>query len=147
MDSILMLHSILRHVVSVLLLIVIIRSFLGWQGQQNFEAKDNQASLFLLIGTHIQMVLGFVLYIMMGKYQISGEVMKDSLSRYWAVEHISIMLLAVVLITVGRVKSKKAEDGTQKYKTLFIFNTIALVLILVGVVMSKRGMLSVTGLF
>jgi hypothetical protein len=65
--------------------------------------------------------------------------MKDATARYWLVEHISMMVISIVLITMARITAKKLTDSTAKYRRLFIFNGIALVLILVAIMQSGRG--------
>ena len=67
--------------------------------------------------------------------------MKDSLLRYWAVEHFSIMLIAIVLITLARTTTKKLTNDKAKHKRVFIFTAVAFVLILLAIVMSGRGIL------
>ena len=59
-----------------------------------------------------------------------GTVMKDSLLRLYAVEHITVMILAVVFITMGYSKHKKKQEATAKFKILAILYTLALVLML-----------------
>ena len=70
--------------------------------------------------------------------------MKDKIARYWLVEHITGMLLAVVLITMARITAKKLSDGTARHRRLFVFNVIALVIILAIISMGQRGFFSVS---
>jgi hypothetical protein len=70
--------------------------------------------------------------------------MKDQVARYWLVEHSMGMLLAIVLISLGRILSKKLTDGTAKHKRLFIYNIIALITILVILAGSHRGFFTVS---
>lgn len=62
--------------------------------------------------------------------------MKDSISRYWTVEHAIMMILAIVLITVGHSKSKKALVGSVKHRNIAIFYTAALLIIIAAINMS-----------
>jgi uncharacterized membrane protein SirB2 len=68
--------------------------------------------------------------------------MKDATTRYWTVEHLTGMIIAIVLITIGHSKSKKAALPDGKNKAIAIFYTLALVIILTTVVLSKRGLMS-----
>jgi len=139
-NTALFLHSLVRYFVLILLLIVIVRSFTGWQGKKEFTGADNKFSLFLLITTHIQFLLGLILYFISPLVIFSGAAMKEAIARYWLVEHISIMLIVVVLITVGRSTSKRLADSTAKHKRLFVLNAIALVIILLAIAMMRdRG--------
>jgi uncharacterized membrane protein YhaH (DUF805 family) len=65
--------------------------------------------------------------------------MKIKMVRYWTVEHVTIMLIAVVLITMARITAKKMTSDEAKHKRMFIFNVLALALILTGIAMSGRG--------
>lgn len=133
-------HSGLRYVVMLLLIAAIILSFAGWFGKKPFTASNKRINLFTLISAHIQLLLGLVLYFISPIVNLNnmGATMKDSVLRYWAVEHVIMMLIAIVLITVGYSKSKKLIDDVSKHRTVAIFYTIALVIILVAIGMSGR---------
>ena len=83
--------------------------------------------------------MGLVLYLAgpMGYKNIQlfgmGEVMKNPVARFFAVEHITMMLIAIVLIHIGRARSKKALTDLAKHKAAFWFYLIALLLILAGI--------------
>lgn len=138
-EALLYSHSYIRFAVLILLLVVVITSFVGWLGKKHYTGTDNKLSLFLFIATHLQLLLGLILYIVSPWVQFSGSTMKDKILRYWTVEHIFVMLTAVILITVARISAKKMSSSGAKHKRLFIFNLIALLLILVGIQMSSRG--------
>lgn len=132
-------HSYIRFAVLILLVVVILTSFIGWLGKKHYTNTDNKLSLSLFIATHLQLLLGLVLYIVSPWVQFNGSTMKDKMIRYWTVEHIFVMLIAVVLITMARISAKKMSGSGAKHKRMFIFNLIALLLILVAIQMSGRG--------
>jgi hypothetical protein len=66
-----------------------------------------------------------------------GAAMKDDSLRFYAVEHISMMLIAVVLVHIGRAKSKKSKTDIEKFRIASIFFLAALVLILAGIPWSR----------
>ncbi|MCB0402930.1 MAG: hypothetical protein KDD41_12655 [Flavobacteriales bacterium] len=126
-------HSILRWLVAVFLLLVVFRSIAGVAGKKPFTKADNLLAILLLSFTHIQFLMGLALYYMMGwaaAFHNMGASMKDSTTRFWSMEHAVLMVLAIVLITMGRVKSKKAADDLAKHKKGMIFYSLALLLIL-----------------
>tara|TARA_R110001592_G_scaffold168852_1_gene405211 strand:+ start:749 stop:1189 length:441 start_codon:yes stop_codon:yes gene_type:complete len=123
-------HSGLRWLVLIFLLLAIIKSFAGWFGKKEFNKSDNLIALLLLSFTHTQLIIGVILYFISDKVVAIGDAMKDSTLRFWAMEHGVTMLIAIALITIGRVKSKKAVGSPDKFKKGAIFYTIALVLIL-----------------
>lgn len=136
--QLLLTHSYLRYFVFFLLIIVIIRSLIGLVNKHPFTRRDDKISLFLLICTHIQLVVGLILYFISDAVQFGPGMMKEY--RYWTVEHIFGMLVAVALITIARSTSKRMPVDAHKFKRLFIFNTIALIIIVVIIQMSGRGL-------
>jgi len=139
MNTILLLHSIARYLVLIALIGVVIQSFMGLVQKRPYGNLENKSSLYLFIFTHTQLLLGLILYFISPHVVFSGESMKDSTSRYWLVEHALIMLMAITLITMARITSKKLSEDSAKYKRLLIFNGIALLLIILGISMSGRG--------
>lgn len=134
-------HSLLRYVVLILLIVVIIQSLMGWLSRKPYGALDNRLGLFLFISTHTQLLVGLILFFVSPFVQFSGAAMKDPSTRYWLVEHNTAMLIAIVLITLARTTSKKMQDSNAKHKRMFIFNAIALAIILVTIALSGRGII------
>ncbi len=131
-----LLHSYWAYLALLIIILATINGIIGLTSNRNFGAKDLRISLFALIVTHLQVVLGLILFFIspMALKAISangmGAVMKDSIQRLFVVEHPLIMLIAVVLITIGFSKHKKKEESKSKFKTITIFYTLALILIL-----------------
>jgi hypothetical protein len=115
----------------------VVRSLIGFFGKKNYSTLDDKLGLFLMASVHIQFVVGIVLYLIspIVKQALSdmGAAMKDPVLRLWSVEHITIMVLAVLLITMGRVLSKKASTDKLKFKRASIYYTIGLILIMYGI--------------
>lgn len=132
-------HSSMRYVVLLMLLVVIIKSLLGFVNRKPFVKQDNTLSLILLIVTHIQWAVGLILYFVSDAVQFGPGAMTDY--RYWTVEHIFGMIVAVALITAARSTSKRMTDDAAKHKRLFIFNTIALLIIIATIYFSGRGVI------
>jgi quinol-cytochrome oxidoreductase complex cytochrome b subunit len=138
------LHSYNRYLLFAALLLVLFRAYSGWMGKKPFEKLDNTGSLVLLILTHTQLLIGLILYAFLSPYTQAafanmGAAMKDSTLRYFAVEHFIMMLIAVVLIQLGRTFSKKATEDGQKHRKLAIYTTAAVVLILAS--LAPKGLL------
>jgi len=141
-DLLVLTHSVLRYFVLVFLLVVIFRSLAGWQKKSEYSGVDEKMSLWLFILTHTQLLIGLILYFVSPLVIFSGASMKDQIARYWLVEHISMMLIAIVLITMARITAKKMSDVVAKHKRLFIFNAIALLVIVAAIAQSGRGFFS-----
>ena len=136
-------HSLLRYLVLILLLLVIVRSFLGFSNKQAFTKIDNVLGLTLFSVTHTQLLVGLILYFFSSHFvMFNAAAMKDPIVRYWTAEHVVMMLIAIVFITLARITSKKMNVDTAKHKRMFIFNALALVIILVAIAMSHRGFFS-----
>jgi uncharacterized membrane protein len=136
--GLLLTHSFLRYFVMILLIIVIIISLIGLLNKRPYTKEHDKVGLFLFICTHTQLLVGIVLFFVSPFVQFSGAAMKDPVSRYWLVEHNTAMLIAIALITIARSSSKKMPVDQDKHKRLFIFNLVALVIILVTIAMSGR---------
>lgn len=134
-ETFLFIHSWLRWIVLVLALLVIVKSFLGWQGKKTYGKGDNALSASFVGSLHLQLLIGLVLYFFLSPittsaFQDFGGAMKAASIRYWAVEHIFVMILAVIIAQIGRTRSKKAGTDVKKFKNATIFYLIALILIL-----------------
>lgn len=145
-EALLFIHSWLRWVVLALALVNIYQSFIGQKGGVSFEKKHNTLSVSFMGLVHLSALTGLVLYFFYSPFGMSafgGDVspMKNAGIRFWAVEHIFMMLLAVTAITIGRVKSKKQSEDKAKFKIQFIWYTIGLVLILSRIPWSEAGRL------
>lgn len=128
-------HSILRYALLFFLLVTAFRSLFAWIGGGHYKSWDRNFALGTVIFTHLQLLIGLVLYFMSPKvrFEKMGEVMKNDMLRFFTVEHITMMLLAVVLITIGNSRAKKARNDVARHRVIAIFFLIALVLILLGI--------------
>ncbi|MTI22587.1 cytochrome B [Fulvivirga sp. RKSG066] len=124
-------HSGLRWLVLIALVIAIFNAF-SKKGKP-FTSGDKKLSLFALIFTHLQFVIGLILYFVSPKVVFAGTSMKSEVLRFYLVEHSLIMILAIVLITIGYSKAKRATIDAKKFKTIGIFYLIGLLLILAGI--------------
>lgn len=133
-------HSGWRYVVMLTLVIAILSSFAGWFGRKDFSSGNKKINLFALIAAHLQFVFGLVLYFFSPfvKANDMAVAMKDDSLRYWTVEHITAMLIAVALVTIGHSKSKRLSDSVAKHKTVAIFYTLAFAIIIITIVLSGR---------
>ncbi len=99
-----------------------------------YTAGDNRASLFFMICCDIQLVIGLVLYFNGPWFTMLKEntkvVMKDSAMRFFAMEHIVMMLIAWVLVHIGRSTVKRGSSDRQKHKRSLVYFGIALLIIL-----------------
>ncbi len=127
-------HFYMRWIVLILMLSSIVMAFLGWRKGRHYKKGLFAATMGIL---HIQIVLGLILYVqnvvpMFGNFPM-GEIMKDAEKRFLAVEHITLMLIAGIVATVGYSWGKRAAHSPQKFKRTAIMYLFALVLIIAAI--------------
>jgi hypothetical protein len=126
------LHSWWAYLAVLVLLVAVINALMGYTSKRFFESKDLRISLFALIFSHIQLLLGLAVYFVseigFKAFAIEGA-MKNSELRLTMLEHPLINILAIAFITIGWSKHKKAE-GTLKFRKILFFYGIGLLLIL-----------------
>lgn len=139
-------HSIIRFVIIITSVLSIVLAFAGWFGNKAYTKGNKILNLLTLISAHIQLVVGLILYFVSPFVSTGnmGAAMKDDTLRYWTVEHIAMMIIAVVLITVGYSKSKRALESLEKHRTIAIFYTIAVIVVLAAITMSGRPILGMS---
>ena len=106
--GILHLHSLLRYLVLILMIISIVKAISGFRSSG--KINNNSIEFFTLLAFHIQVVIGLILYYISPVVQVAlnnfGKAMGDTDLRFVAMEHPLVMLIAAVFITIGYSKSK-----------------------------------------
>src|SRR5438105_2378992 len=128
------LHSFLRWVILLLLVISVLMSLAGMTGKKPFSAGQKKTGLFLMICAHIELLIGLYQWIA-GPWGVKrlGDIGTDAVARFYGVEHITMMIVAIVLITMGRGVAKKNIPDAAKQKRTFWFFLVALVIILAAI--------------
>ena len=131
-------HSYWRWVLLALLLLTFGRALSGWLGDKPYKAGDARLSLLTMIATDVQLLTGLLLYfavspVTQGIFSNFGAAMKDKMLRFWAVEHITLTIVAVVAVHLSRVLARKVEDGRARHKRVAIALGVALLVILVAI--------------
>ena len=127
-------HSGLRWLLLLALLVSILISFSkGYIIKKNNLKQGKPIYLITLILSHIQLIVGLILYFISPKVIFSASSMKEKYYRFFLVEHITLMVLAIVIITIGYSKSKNNLSIAKGHKKQFLFNVLALILILFAI--------------
>lgn len=129
------LHSYLAYVVLAILIFAVFNALMGWLGKRDFTMhKDLRISLFALILSHIQLVIGLIVYFVSANglkaIQTLGMGGLNSAARLLAVEHPFTNILAIALITIGWSRHKRKQESSAKFKSITIFYGLGLLLIL-----------------
>ena len=138
------LHSGFRYIVLLLLLVAIIRAWADWMGKKSYSEGNRKLNLFAMISLHTQILIGLVLYFQSPFVQFNSGTMKVHDTRYWTVEHLTAMIIAIAIVTIGHSRSKKAALPEGKHKAVAIFYTVGLLIIIANIILSQRGLLSMT---
>jgi hypothetical protein len=141
-SGILVLHNTLRWLLLLSMTITLFKYMVGWLGKQPWKKIDNVLGIVFTSLMDLQLIIGLSLYFFLSpvtKMAMAnfGAAMKDDSLRFYAVEHISMMLIAVVLVHIGRAKSKKAKTDIEKFRIASIFFLAALVIILAAIPWSR----------
>jgi ABC-type xylose transport system permease subunit len=124
-------HSGLRWVALILILWAIFNSITA----KEFTKREKLVNLFSMVSLHTQLILGLILYFISDKVKFFDGWMKEptGIYRFYGMEHLAGMLIAIALITVGYVKSKKGNSPAEIYKPIKLFYIIGLILILASI--------------
>ena len=136
-SAILLLHSWVRWIVIAAGLVAVFRGAAGSSGHRSWTPSDDRAGFWFTMALDFQVLIGIVLYAFLSPLtgaamRDMGAAMKDTALRFWAVEHAFGMVIALVLVHVGRVRVRKS-DSLRRHWTAAIFFGLALVVILASI--------------
>lgn len=136
------LHSGFRYVVFLLIVLALVQALIGLFAKKPYTETNRKVNLFAMISVHIQLLVGLILYFYSPfvNFKNMGAAMKEATTRYWTVEHFVMMLFAMILITVGHSRSKKALD-LFKHRSIAVYYGLALLVILAAIYQSGRPIL------
>ncbi|MEZ4721411.1 MAG: hypothetical protein R2813_05975 [Flavobacteriales bacterium] len=127
------LHSSLRYLVLLFIVLAVVDAVMNMSSDKEYKKASKLFALLGLIFTHTQLLVGLLLYFLGDKgLKVITSVegfMGMAPARFFAVEHITGMLIAIVLITMGYSKAKRQEVAKKKYSTVAIFYGIGLLII------------------
>jgi len=139
-------HSGLRWV-ALILLIVAISNAVGKLKSGSYVKKDKMINLFAMIVLHIQLVIGLILYFISNRVTFESGWMKVPATRFFGMEHLAGMLIAIILVTIGRRKAENATLENKKHKAIVVWYTIGLILILASIPWPFRENLGISAWF
>ncbi len=128
------LHSSLRWIVLILLIAAIAKAFGGRKKEVPFEGT-RKIALFAMISLHVQLLIGLALYFTRGwasKWGTEG-MMGDKILRFFTMEHLLMMVIAIALATIGYSGAKRMSNSMKQHRRIFITYLIALILILASI--------------
>lgn len=137
-ETTLVVHSYLRWLVLVFGVLAVLRGIAGWQGRGLFTPADDRAGRGFTVLLDVQLLVGLLLYLALSPITRAaltdmGGAMRDSVLRFWAVEHIVGMLVALALAHVGRAKTRRLSDSASRHKAAAIYFGLALLVLLLTI--------------
>jgi uncharacterized protein with PQ loop repeat len=129
------LHIIISFLTIIAGLATVIRAIRGWSASKNYDRVDLMFSLAFTIGLYLQLILGFIIYVIL-RSQINNPAFEvtnssnDASLRFWAIEHIALMIFALFLTQLGRIYIKHSTNSLNRYRSSLFYYGTSLVLIL-----------------
>ena len=136
MNYTLVIHSILRWAVLLFGVWAVIAAIGAVMSKRPYRSGDNKTSLFFMISCDIELLLGLILYFTnswFDRLKDLGNNMKDPYNRFFTMEHLTMMLIAWILVHVGRAQVKRATTSSAKHKRMLLFFGLAILLILASI--------------
>ena len=132
------LHSIVRWLIVLAALASVGRALGGLRGGQAWTALDKRLGIIFTSAMDTQLLIGLLLYFFYSPVTLAalrdmGGAMSQPGSRFFAVDHLFAMLIAVVLAHIGWARAKKASSDSAKFRQIAIFFGLAIVLVLLSI--------------
>ena len=130
-------HNFMRWLVLASLLFAIYRAYKGYFSKATFSKIDNAVRHWTATIAHVQLMIGMVLYFQSPiiKYFMANfkEAIKTFDLLFFGLIHGSLMLTAIVIITIGSAKAKRKPNDNEKFKTMLIWFSFALIIIFIAI--------------
>lgn len=138
---VLILHNLWRWLVVLAAAWALVRAWSGWLGKRPWTPADRRAGTLFGISLDLQLLLGLILAIisplMQAAYQDLGGLAMQAPFRTFLVEHMPIMLVALILAHVGSALSRKGADDTARHRRAAIWFSVTALLIVLAIPWSR----------
>ncbi|HEY4784397.1 MAG TPA: hypothetical protein VIH57_00045 [Bacteroidales bacterium] len=134
------LHSVLRWFILIFLIYSLIVSLIKWRTSTSLSKRDSLFAALTVYFSHLQLLVGIILYFISYKVMFNAEAMGSPVVRFFTVEHVSIMVIAIACLTIGNAKAKKATDPVLKARYIFLWFAIGFILIMAAIPWPFREM-------
>lgn len=131
------LHSWLRWIVVLAGLAAVVRAVTGRSAGKPWTPADDRLGLIFSVGLDLQVLIGILLYVLSpittSAFVDMAATMQNRVTRFWTVEHVTMMLVALVVAHIGRARIRRATDAAARHRAAAILFGIALALVLLGI--------------
>jgi hypothetical protein len=129
------LHSLFRWAVLVGLLVGLGRAYRGWLGKKAFLGVDDTVRHTVATLAHVQLMLGYGLYF--ASPLVQAFHLRDAehapTALFFAVQHVAAITVSIVVLTIGSALAKRRPTSAEKFRTMALWFTAALLLILLAI--------------
>ena len=136
MQLVLVLHNLIRWAVLLFGLWTLFSALSGVISKRNYTTADSRSNFLFMLSCDIQLLLGLILYFAnswFDRLKDLGNNMKDANNRFFTLEHALLMIIAWILVHVGRASVKKAITPPAKFKRSLIFFGLVILIILAAI--------------
>ena len=137
MQAVLVFHNLLRWAVLLFGIWTVVNAVSGLASKRRYSLSDDKSNLLFMISCDIQLLLGLILFFSYSWFDKlkggMGAVMKNRYDRFFTVEHAGMMILAWILVHVGRSAIKRAATDNKKHKKMLLFFGLAFLIIIASI--------------
>jgi hypothetical protein len=132
------LHNLARWAVVIAAIIAIVRAYRGWFGHKDWVKMDDRAGLLYVTLFDTQVLIGLILYfffsvssqVTLGNF---GAAMANPVDRFFGLEHLVFMVVALVFAHIGRIRVRKAAAALSKHKQAALFFSVSVLVTLYAI--------------
>lgn len=136
-STLLALHSLFRWFVLISIVYSIFLGYRGWLKKRPFTSYDKWVRLITVSFAHIQLMIGGWLYFIspIVDYFLKNfsESMHQTQLRFFGMEHVTMMLVGIGVVTVGSSIARRKKTDEEKFKAIAIWYSIALFVIFTSI--------------
>jgi hypothetical protein len=135
---ILAIHNIIRWVALIAGILAAVMGLIGWFGKKDWTKRDRLLGVIYTSSMDVQLLLGLLLYfvfspITKGAFNDFGAAMGIPDQRFFAVEHVFTMVVALVFAHLGSMLPKRVDESVAKHRRAAIWFTLSVLIILAGI--------------
>jgi hypothetical protein len=131
------LHNLVRWLVVLSGVYALARAYLGLFGRRAWTPADKTAGTLFSISIDVQFLLGLILSLVSplvaaAASSVAAAMQSDELRRI-LVEHIPLMLLAVIFVHIGTLGARRAADDRGRFVRSALWFTLTALVLLVAI--------------
>lgn len=136
-SNLLFFHSIVRWLLLIALVYSIVKAYKGYTSNLIFSKADNAFRHWTATIAHIQLMIGITLFtkseIVKYFWKNFSEASQHLDTLFFGLIHILLMIISVVILTIGSALAKRKMTDKDKFKTMFTWFSIALIIIFIAI--------------